>query len=49
MEGFFNKRILLCFWLLTGRYHLKSGDLEIFSSKSNGELTELKEVLLFMA
>jgi len=28
---------------------LKSGDLEKFSSKSNEELTELNEVLLFMA
>jgi hypothetical protein len=27
----------------------KSGDLEFFSSKSNEELTKLKEVLLFMA
>jgi hypothetical protein len=27
----------------------KSGEFEIFSSKSNEELIELKEVLLFMA
>jgi hypothetical protein len=28
---------------------VKSGDLEMYSSKSNEELPELKEVLLFMA
>jgi hypothetical protein len=36
---------LATYWKIS----FKSGDLEMFSSKSNEELTELKEVLLFMA
>jgi hypothetical protein len=36
---------LATYWKIT----FKSGDLKFFSSKSNEELTELKEVLLFMA
>ncbi len=43
------KNILIWFWPTYWNKSSKSGDLEIFSSKSNEELTELKAVLLFMA
>jgi hypothetical protein len=36
---------LATYWKIS----FKSGDLEKISSKSNEELTELKEVLLFLA
>jgi hypothetical protein len=36
---------LVTYWKISFKY----GDLEKNSSKSNEELTELKEVLLFMA